>query len=42
MTTALTFLLFSAICFIGAFLFKTVDLLEPNEWADLLLNSPRS
>jgi hypothetical protein len=37
MTTALTFLLTSAICFIGAFLFKAVDSLEPNEWVDLLL-----
>ena len=37
MTTALTLLLISAICFIGAFLFKAVNLLEPNEWAHLLL-----
>jgi hypothetical protein len=37
MTTALTLLLISAICFIGAFLLKAVDWLEPNEWVDLLL-----
>ena len=37
MTTALTLLLTFAICFIAAFLFKAVDLLEPNELADLLL-----
>jgi hypothetical protein len=37
MTTALTILLISAICFIGAFLFKAIDRPEPNHWVDLLL-----
>jgi hypothetical protein len=35
MTTALTLLLISAICFIGTFLFKAIDWLEPNELAEI-------
>jgi len=37
MWAALTCIYALAIIFIGAILFKAVDWLEPNRWADLLL-----